>query len=406
MSPKRIENSMKRMSETLKEKDLIEDFPSILNDLEYIIRTYKLKIEGLTENQRINHIYDIEYYKIDFLAELMKKYMELTFNKKFSYEIGEGEILVSSGGYIQERDIVDLSVLGLLLNSQNTADDLARITHEYRHQYFFHFMHENSIEDILEYPSYFIKIAKNYIPKPLNNIYDENHVFKDNQYYRDNHSRMYTEIDANNYALNTVETFLINIYRKYPNKNKRLEEKVKKLQDELVKQCEIVEKELREEKRLESSYLSEIYLKKPISSTLIVDGEEIDTLLYTDKTLKNNPIIKEKYEVFNILMNGYEFKDYHKLLLDKYAAINKYGNESKIESIYDNIISTDPIVYINKLVEEKDIGSIQKFLNSHPTFKEEYKEEIDTLFDKTVPGIEITSLLSKLDCVIMEKKGN
>ena len=56
MSPKRLEHLMQQMSESIKEKDLIKDFPSILDDLEYIIRTYNLKIDGLTENQRINHI--------------------------------------------------------------------------------------------------------------------------------------------------------------------------------------------------------------------------------------------------------------------------------------------------------------------------------------------------------------
>ena len=406
MSPKRIEHLMQHMSESLKEKDLIKDFPSIVDDLEYIIKTYKLKIDGLTDNQRINHIYDIEYYKDEFLAELMKKYMEISWNKKFSYEMGEGNILVSSGGYNQEKNIVDLSVIGLLLNSENTADTLVRITHEYRHQYFFHFMHENNIDKILDYPSYFITIAKNYIPKPLNNVYDEEKNFINNQYYRDNHPRMYTEVDANNYAINTVRKFLLELYGLYPNKNNKLELKVNKLQQELVKQCIKVEEVLKEENRLDQNYLNEIYLKKPISSTLLVDGEEKDSLLYTDKTLKNNPIIKDKYEVLNILMNDYRFKSYHELLLDKYNAIDKYGNESKIDSIYENIINSDPMVLITKLVEEKNQEGIIEFLEKHPTFKDEYKEEIDSLFNTLVADSKLINLLSKEESVIIKKERN
>lgn len=404
MSPKRIEKLMKHMSESLKEKDLIKDFPSILDDFEYIVRTYQLKIEGLTENQRINHIYDIEYYKNDFLAELMKKYMELTFNKKFSYEIGEGEIQISSGGYIQERDIVSLSVLGLLLNSENIADILKRITHEYRHQYFFHFMHENSIEGILDYPTYFIKIAKNYIPKPLNNIYDDKGIFVNNQYYRDNHSRMYSEIDADNFGINTIRKFLLDIYKLYPNKNSKLELKVNKLQQEIIKQSKEVENVLRKEKRLEPAYYSEIYLKKPISSTLLVDGNEIDSLLYTDKTLKNNPLLKDKYEVLNILMKDYKFKSYYELIIDKYQAIEQYGNKEKISTIYDNIINTDPVVLMNKLIVEKDIDGINKFLKEHHTFRDEYNEEIDSLFNTIVADSKIINLLSQDDSVIMKKE--
>ena len=406
MSPKRIEHLMQHMSESLKEKDLIKDFPSILDDLEYIIRIYNLKIKGLTEEQRINHIYDIEYYKDEFLAELMKKYMEISWTKKFSYEMGEENILVSSGGYNQEKDTVELSVIGLLLNSENTADTLVRITHEYRHQYFFHFMHENSIDKILDYPSYFITIAKNYIPKPLNNVYDEEKNFINNQYYRDNHPRMYTEVDANNYGINTVRKFLLDIYAQYPNKNNKLELKVNKLQQELVKQCAKVEEVLKEENRLNQTYQNEIYLKKPISSTLLVDGEEKDSLLYTDKTLKNNPSIKDKYEVLNILMKDYEFKNYYELVIDKYKAIEKLGNESKINSIYENIINTDPIVLMNKLIVEKDIDGIKKFLKDHPTFRDEYKKELDELFNTIVTDSKIINLLYDEDSVIMKKERN
>ncbi|MBR5370238.1 MAG: hypothetical protein IK137_02925 [Bacilli bacterium] len=404
MSPKRIENLMKHMSLSLKEKDIIDDFPSIIDDLEYIIRIYKLKIEGLTENQRINHIYDIEYYKTEFLAELMKKYMVLTYKQKFSYEIGEGEILISSGGYDQEKDIVNLSIIGLLLNSENTADILIRISHEYRHQYFFHFMHENSIEGILKYPSYFITIAKNYIPKPLNNKYNEKKEFIDNPYYNDNHPRMYSEIDANSFGLNTVRRFLLDLYELYPNKNSKLENKVNRLQEELIKESRIVEKVLKQEKRLESKYLDELYLQKPIDSTVLVDKEEKDSLLYADRTLKNNPIIKDKYEVLNILMNDYRFKNYHELLIDKYSAINKYGNKSKISIIYDNIINADPMILITKLVEEKNIAGITKFLNDHPTFKDEYKEEITELFSNLVSTSEIINLLSIEEKITLEKK--
>lgn len=411
MSPKRLEHLLQHMSESLKEKDIIKDFPSIIDDLEYIVRAYKLKIKGLTDEQRINNVYNIEQHRIEFLAELMKKYMILKQNNNFSYEMDEGRIdlgkekfIITSGGYIQEEDTVVLSVLGMLLNAKNTADVLKRITHEYCHQNFFHFMHENSIEGILKYPPYFIIVAKNYIPKPLHAIFDENDKFIRNQYYDNNHSRMYTEVDANVCAIETVKKFLLELYDLYPNKNKKLESKVSKLQQELINESEIVEEELKKDQEIEPKYLCEIYLKKPISSTLLVDGEEKDALLYTDKTLKNNPILKGKYEVLNILMNDYEFKSYHELIFDKYNAISKYGNKEKISAIYDNIINTDPMVLITKLVIEKDINGINKFLSNHPTFKDEYKEEIDKLFSTQVTDSMIINLLSKEESIIKKKE--
>ena len=52
MSPKRLECLLKHMCMTLKNKDIIEDLPSIIDDLEYIVRVYKLKIKNLTEEQK------------------------------------------------------------------------------------------------------------------------------------------------------------------------------------------------------------------------------------------------------------------------------------------------------------------------------------------------------------------
>jgi hypothetical protein len=160
--------------------------------------------------------------------------------------------------------------------------------------------------------------------------------------------------------------------------------------------------------RLNSKCIEELYLKRHITSKITIQGnEETDRLLYSDKYLMNNPILKDKYEVLNILMNDYSFKDYHKLIIDKYKAIGKNkDHKTKIDSIYDNIIRTTPMVIITKLVEEKDVVGIKTFINNHPTFKEDYKEEIEELFNKEIPGSEILNLLSEDDYAIMKKKGN
>ena len=267
-------------------------------------------------------------------------------------------------------------------------------------------MHEKNMEGMLKYPAYYITIAKNYISKQLNEIYDEEGFFVNNPYYKSNHRRLYTEVDADSFAINTISRLLPDLYKQYPHKNKKLEDKVNKVQKELLKQLEVVEKELKEDNRLESIYMSEIYLKRPITSKVLVDEQETDSLLYTDKCLKDNPILKDKYEVLNILMDEYRFKDYHELLLDKYESIKQYGNASKINAIYDNIINNDPMVLITKYVEEKNLDGIETFINNHPTFKDEYQSQIKELFNKETPGSEILNILSIDECAIMKKKGN
>ena len=406
MNKKIIEKLLKRMSDSIKDKDIINDFPSILKDLELLINIFNKKIEGVTVNQKVCPVYNIERYKAEFLAEFMKKYMELTYNDKFSYEINELVVIISPEGYDEKTDIVNISALGLLLNDKNIAGILKSTIHEYRHQHFFHFMHENSIEGMLKYPAYYITMAKNFIPKPLGEKYDEEGFFIGNPYYKSNHRRLYTEVDADSFAINTISRLLPDLYKQYPHKSKKLEDKVNRVQKELLKQLEVVEKELKEDNRLETIYMSELYLKRPITSKVLVDEQETDSLLYTDKCLKDNPILKDKYEVLNILMDEYRFKDYHELLLDKYESIKQYGNASKINAIYDNIINNDPMVLITKYVEEKNLDGIETFINNHPTFKYEYQSQIKELFNKETPGSEILNILSIDECAIMKKKGN
>lgn len=405
MSPKRLEGLLKHMSLALKEKDIIKDLPIIVDDLEYIVRIYKLKIKGLTDEQRINHIYDLSKYKMEFLAELMKKYMELTLDTKLKYKVSE-EVLfqLAVGGYDPNQDEVVISAIGSILNSNNTSDSLKSIVHEFRHMHFIHFLHESKIEDILKYPSNYIIIAKDYIPKEIPKTRHEKTEGRPNYY--ENYNSVFMEVDASNYALETVKTFLLNLYERYPYKNNHLETKITNLQNILIEESKVVEEHYIEEGRADKKIVKELSGEIPITSTVIVDKEKRDLLLVTDKYLKANPILKDKYEVLNILMKDYEFKSYYELIIDKYKAIEKYGNKEKISAIYDNIINTDPMVLMNKLIVEKDIDGINKFLQDHPTFRDEYNEEIDSLFNTIVTDSKIINLLLQDDSVIMKKERN
>ena len=146
---------------------------------------------------------------------------------------------------------------------------------------------------------------------------------------------MYTEVDANNYAIETTQNFLIDLYSKYPHKNKKLEKKVIALQAELLKQCQVIKKEFKDEKRLEPKYLKEIYLKSPITSNVLVDGKETDSLLYIDRTIKNNYDLKENVEDLN--------PGYSRLRIECSSL-----NEDQIEEIVDEyFVGIKEIIFVD-----------------------------------------------------------
>lgn len=402
--PKSIINKLKRMSKNIKDKDIVEYLPTIVDDLNYLADFRVLEMHNLTKEQQTENIYEIENYKIDYLATLIKKYMELEFHKELLYEIEDGYLFNAPGGYNQKKDVVTLSIFGLINDSINLADDIRTIAHEFRHQLQYRFLHEKTIEGVLDYPDYFIKIARSIIPKEIYVEKDEDGYVIGKPYYHDNYKRLYSEVDANNYGVELNDFLLSNLYNMYPNKNSKLEAKIRALQIKLSIGSSIVRDKLNEEHKIDREYRREIYLNTPIVSKVLVDGEKKDSLLVVDKCIKNNPSIKEKYEVFGILMDDYKFKDYYQIMMDKYKAIDRYGQGNRLDSIYNNIINGDPMLTIAGYLIRKDTKNIKKFINEHPTFTTEYEEEINELLNTMIVDIETINLLNKPEKIIEKKK--
>ena len=404
MKLKSIIDKLNKMSKSIKEKDIVEDFPTVLSQIEFIMSLDNKPIR--VNNDYEEKIFDVEYPKIEYMAELVKKYLEIKWDNKFSYNLDIVDMLApnSTGGYNQEEDKTTFQVFGLMSGSINMADTIRAITHEFRHQHLYHFLHESKEENLVKYPSYFIIIAKDTIAKDILVEEDENgNITKP---YRDeNYKNLYMEIDANNYGIQVSRKIISELYEMYPHKNKKLNDRVHDLQMRLSNQSILVQNELYEEGRLNNIISSEMYLKKPITSKVLVDNESKDRLLFIDKCLKDNPIIRDKYEVLNILMNDYDYKSFSEIFMSRYKSLSNSKEPNKVNAIYDYMIDTDPMLLITKLVIEKDVKEIKKFLRDHPTFKEEYQEEINNLFSTMTTDFDILNLLSKPEYVIMSKKG-
>ncbi|MBQ9019679.1 MAG: hypothetical protein IJ097_05155 [Bacilli bacterium] len=404
MSPIQLQEKLKKMSELIKDKNIIDYFPTIINDLEFIIQEYPIELNNLTEEERTDNVYEIEYYKITYLAELIKKYMELTWKKDFSYEIVDGYLFNSTAGYNQRDDIVTISIFGMILNSETNADMIKSLAHEYRHQLQYHFLKEKEFKDILNYPPYFITIIKNLLPKEIKTVINEEGYVIDKPYYYNNYKRIYMEVDANYYGVEVSKSFLSDLYNKYPDKSEKLNSRVKLLEKELALESDLTIEGLEKEKRIDTIYLEETRLKKPITSTVLVDDNEEDSLIYIDKCIKEEPFIEERFPVISILKKDNRFKNYAEIIIDKYKNINKYKDKDRIEEIYSHIIKTDPMLIISKYILEKDIDSIKEFIRIHPTFINEYQDDLNKLFNILIIDQSIINLLTEEEYVIMKKE--
>lgn len=381
MNPIQIQKQLEEMSNSLKEKDIIYDLPSIVKDLEFIIFDYPNEINNLTEDERINNIHNIEYHKINYLLELIRKYMKLTWSKEFKYEIVDGYLFNSSGGYNQKEDIVTVSIFGMILNTENTTDQIKTIAHEFRHQLQYKFLKEKELSSILDYPPYFINIIKNMLPKEIKTIVSEEGYVIDKPYYYDNYKRIYTEVDANFYAMKVVEEFLLDIYEKYPNKNKELSERVNILEKEILIEAKNTKEGLNNEGRIDEIYLNEIYTFDPINSKVIFDNKEEDSLLFINKTINKEDNIEEKYPVLQLIRKNNNPKNYIEIMNDKNNYLRNNINKRKIDLIYKYIVKSDPILIISEYIVNNNIKGIELFLEDHPTFIKEYKDEIKSTIE-------------------------
>ena len=78
----------------------------------------------------------------------------------------------------------------------------------------------------------------------------------------------------------------------------------------------------------------------------------------------------------------------------------------EIQEIYKYIIKSDPYLLITKYLTEKDKNKLKEFLNAHPTFIDDYKEDIKEIINLLVLDQDTLNLISKEENVILKKERN
>ena len=377
VSEQSIIKDLDARNNNLRNKNIIEYLPTILEDLEYLIFDYPKLIE------KINRI---EYYefnnsklqarRISYLATLISKYMSLKWKKKFEYKLDKESISKSTGSYKYKNDYIVFETLSMLLYDINISDDIKVLFHEFRHTLQYSFLKENELEKVMNYPSNFITIIKNMVPVILekNKLDDSLDGF-----YMNNYKRLYLELDAENYALEETKNFLVELYSLYPNKNRKLENKVIKVQSKINKEMIKCEKT----KNMIEIYEDNIYAKeaittKEITSKLKYQNEKKDSLIFIDELFKNNIDKLRYFKVLGIYLTDGRLKSYNEIMEDKERLLEKYDND-KVNEVYNYIIKSNPSLLLSKYITEKDEKSISFFLENHPTYINKYKEVMNSI---------------------------
>ena len=369
--------TLKKMIKEVKTEEIEKHYPNMIENMDYIWNDLVEEMERLSSKELIDNLYKMNKLVANYLCEVINKYTQYTMNINIDYHIEEMMIVGGKGGYDKENNRILISVMAIMLEAINTSCYLQTIFHEFRHQIQHQAYKESKIENIIQYPSSFLLVAKYY-------AYEMFHQENNRLFYQKNYNQYFPEIDANDYGIEALKNFWSAFSN--PFMDIRIsQDKKEKLKKIFLEEADEIKKDL--EDRGKSNFHQ---MDIPIS-TIIVEKEE-DGIIVVDKYLKKNPQIIEEIPILKILRNQNRWKTYEELQLEKNHLLNEWKKitesckiisepwnscswEQQINNWYRAIIVSDPILYFQDLLYHNKKEEMKRFLEIHKTFLEEYKEE-------------------------------
>lgn len=256
--------------------------------------------------------------------------------------------------------------------SNNFANVMELCLHENRHAMQFKSFSIDKPDDILDFDPNSIFVLKDYL------------VMKNGNYKR-NHINSLMEIDANLYARGMSRHLIAQYFSEH---------------QEDLKNTEFAFKE-----GLTDNPFDELSEYGLISGEYILEtGEKVERAIMMDKNLKSmiSPQLVEQYPMLNLIWKDGNFKTYSEIMEDKQALLQRisgkqsetlespsYNIESitekeRVEKLYNAIIQSDPMLYLESLLSQKQIQyfKVKELFSIHPNLLSEYQPEITEIFSR------------------------
>ena len=372
MTVEKIKERLEQAKKNLNNDDLEIIFPSILDDLYYLLYSYNIDYNQLTRGEQFEDGYEFGCQIIDYLGLLARKYLKIIYQLDLEI-VNEEEynMAVCAGGYDKKTDKMYYSYFGSTLSYNGQLGFLFTCLHEARHK-----MQNdlrNNLDGALIDPR-MILLTKEEI---LENSLKENN----RQFYKDNYSEIFYENDAESFAKAEISVFLNNIFTQY---TKLMQSRGKEVSNEIIDKKNSINVLIKLEiSQMKSPFTNEEIIGQlngeiPITGNYQINAEEKDKLIVMDKYLKAHPEMKEKYPLLQILFQGNRVKTYEELMYDKEQLLLQ-GNVQNVDRLFYYIIETDPILALKKRLTNGSIDDVKQYLSLHPTLFEEYSDEISVL---------------------------
>ena len=370
----KINNRLDKAIANLEIDNFEKLFPIMLDDLEYVLVGIKEDEKQLSSTERFMSGVSLTSKIYNYLAKLASLYFKLLYD--INIEIIDSDdynLSIAAGGYNSEDDKIYYSYLGAMLSKTSDLSFLHTCLHEGRHK-----MQHDAYqkEDILAFQPYMLRLLKE-------NLLEESLQENNRKFYLDNYKKLFTENDAEYFAKQEINSFiqkLMSVYLKVTNKNQT--DIDNELMYKISKINHLFNTILKEEKfNIVEEVIIQTYDAALITDKLIIKEERVDRLTALDKHIKNNPELQEEYPILRLLFNGTTPKNHQEIIADlmKLKEGKTLAEKEKIDSLYDEIIATDPILLLSEILLSGNMSAVEMFMNMYPTIAIEYKDEIKEL---------------------------
>ena len=337
-----------------------------LNVEEYIDFTLRVMQDFDIKDSKSTELLLQEYY---YLMIFFHKYVCKQYGNKVSANFKNN---ISNNYY--DGILVNYAVNGMAVTKNSSIWDIYVVFHENRHAVQ-DFSYTRSTKDILSIEPLTILMLKEILYKERNQ-----------EMYNQNHSKFIFENDANL----VTDSYLIDFITKYcPNNHRYLEE---------IRMRNKKEKTNFSSKIYQSSTLTDFEFDNKIDSTTLPVFYEVDRYL---RNINIDTELIQRYPMLEFIYHkDGRRKTYDELMADKErflkenkgkeaqvkrSSVSEYKERtivasSHINSIYDGIIKSDPLLHIEESLKYGRISVIEEILTSCPQLLEIYKTELRNLF--------------------------
>ena len=325
------------------------------------------------EYERQQYLNSSDFYDTTqaYYLELIKHYIKDFYQIELKVEDDPNIMFLGIAGYLPDLDVLKVSSMAFALGGRNKTSSMQSVFHETRHKMQHDGYRAKDVEEAFQHPENMILLAKE-------DAYIDS---QDEEFYKTNYPLLYTETDADEFGFMAVRILLENLIRRYKHQGKQLsmedEILLRKLQKMMIEDSVKDEERFYETNRFATKIRREAMGMDPPTGEFKIGDEQQDRLIAVDQYMKTHPELVMEYPILNLVMG----KDYDEIIRDRAEYMEK--EPEKASRLYQCIIASDPMLYIEDCIREVKEYQLQKFLEKHPKLVESYPEELKALANKT-----------------------